>query len=703
MTTIAGIAGSIGAVAFLALFVLLMVAARSKPVGRLLMAASAASVLWFGAQAFIYQFQARSGLSPDLLLQLEFVRDLAWVVFFSRLLLNLGDSAYRHTIKLGAALIGGACTLGMLLPELLNQVVLGVMLDQALIRKSVFCIALLVALGVLVLVEQVFRNTSRDSRWALKHLCFGLGFVFAYDFYLYADAVLFNRLDGVLMSARGVVNALAVPMIAISAARNRQWDIKIFVSRRVVFHAVVLIAAGIYLILMAAAGYYIQAIGGEWGRALTTSFFSAAILLLLTLIFSTQLRSRIRLFLATHFYRNKYEYGEAWLKFTQALARTTLEPDSLNATILTAVCDIVDSPGGVLWHRTSSGSFAVAATYSMYEDRQEEFAAGDAFLVEMARHPQICDLSDEAQLEGGRLRHAPQWLLDMSRVALLVPIVHGEELLAILALSTSRSNQRFDTEDFNLLGTVARQAASYLALVRATDALSDARQFETFNRLSAFLVHDLKNVVAQLSLIGSNARRHRHNPEFIDDAFNTVNDATAKMKRMLASLRQRQSEVESSEVVELCELLEAAVAAKVEAQPRPGFIRPAQDYLVRASRDHLLSVVQHLLQNAIEATPADGRVEIHVERVASEVRTVITDTGCGMDRDFIHNRLFRPFDTTKGKAGMGIGAYESRHLIGSMGGELLVESEPGAGTTFTIVLPLVEFQEQHEARIATGH
>jgi putative PEP-CTERM system histidine kinase len=367
------------------------------------------------------------------------------------------------------------------------------------------------------------------------------------------------------------------------------------------------------------------------------------------------------------------------------------------------VCDIVDSPGGLLWRKTSSGSFAVAATYSMYEDRQQEFSAGDAFVVEMTRDPQICDLTDEAQFEGGRLRHAPQWLLDMSRIALLVPIVHADELLAILALSTSRSNHRFDTEDFNLLGTVARQAASYLALVRATDALSEARQFETFNRLSAFLVHDLKNVVAQLSLIGSNARRHRHNPEFIDDAFNTIDDASAKMKRMLASLRQRQSEAESDEVVEMCGLLEAAVATKADCQPRPHFERPAQELLVRAGRDQLLSVVQHLLQNAIEATPADGQVEVKVEGSASEVRTTITDTGCGMDRDFIHNRLFRPFDTTKGKAGMGIGAYESRHLIGTMQGELLVDSEPGAGTTFTIVLPLVELQEQHAARIATGH
>jgi putative PEP-CTERM system histidine kinase len=695
MTTIAGLAGTIGATAFMALFVLLVIAARDTAIGRFLMAACVASMLWFAAQALYFQLGTRSPIAPDLILQIEFLRDLTWVVFFARLLGNVGDGRYHRSIKLGAALLILASIGGASLPPLSNLTIGGTHFDPALMRKLAFSVALLVSLGVLVLIEQVFRNSSRDSRWALKHLCFGVGFVFAYDFYLYADAVLFNRLDAVLLSVRGGVNALAVPMIAISAARNRQWEIKIFVSRRVVFHAVVLTAAGAYLMLMAAAGYYIQSIGGEWGRALTTAFFSAAILLLLTLIFSTQLRSRIRLFLATHFYRNKYEYGEEWLKFTQALARTTLEPEALNTTILTAVCDIVDSPGGMLWHVTSSGGFAVAATYSMYHDRQFEFSASEAFVLEMARKPQICDLTDEAQVEGGRLANAPRWLLDMPRIA----------LIAILALSTSRSNQRFDTEDFNLLGTVARQAASYLALVRATDALSEARQFETFNRLSAFLVHDLKNVVAQLSLIGSNARKHRHNPEFVDDAFNTVDDAAVKMRRMLASLRQRQAEsdVESDELVELCDLVEAAVAAQGDALPRPQFVRPSQAIHVRASRDHLASVVQHLLQNAIEATAASGQVAVSVVEGESEVRATITDTGCGMDRDFIHNRLFKPFDTTKGKAGMGIGAYESRHLIGSMHGELQVDSEPGVGTRFTIVLPLAAAPERSERLRTTGH
>ena len=702
MTTIAGIAGSIGAVAFTALLVLLLVAARGKPIGRLLMLACATSALWFGSQAAYYQFGPPGLFSSDFLLQLELLRDLTWVAFFARLLANIGDANYRISIKIASGLVMLAAIGGAVLLQLSGQTIGAFHLDRSVALKLFFGDALLIALGALVLVEQVFRNTARDSRWALKHLCFGVGFVLVYDFYLYADAVLFNRLDMALYTARGVVNALAVPMIAISASRNRQWDLNIFVSRRVVFHAVVVIAAGVYLLSMAAVGYYIQSIGGEWGRALTTAFFSAAILLLLTLIFSTQLRSRIRLFLATHFYRNKYEYGEEWLKFTQALAHTTLEPEALNTTILSAVCDIVDCAGGVLWHKTSFGSFVVAATHSMYESCRSEFSVDDAFLREMHASPQILDLSDEAQVEGERLAHAPAWLLEMSRIALVMPIVRGDEVLAILALSLPRSNQRFDAEDLNLLSTVARQAASYLALVRATDALSEARQFETFNRLSAFLMHDLKNVVAQLSLIVSNAKKHRHNPEFIDDAFHTVDDAVAKMKRMLASLRQRQAEIEGDEVFELCELLEEAVKRQADALPCPSFLRAAQGFHVRAGRDQLLSVVQHLLQNAIEATAADGQVKVSVVCGGSEVRTTITDTGCGMDRDFILNRLFKPFDTTKGKAGMGIGAYESRHLIAAMHGDLLVDSEPGCGTTFTIVLPLVESAQRHVPRTATG-
>ena len=64
------------------------------------------------------------------------------------------------------------------------------------------------------------------------------------------------------------------------------------------------------------------------------------------------------------------------------------------------------------------------------------------------------------------------------------------------------------------------------------------------------------------------------------------------------------------------------------------------------------------------------------------------DTGCGMDEDFIRNNLFRPFKSTKGKKGMGIGVYEAREIINALGGSIEVESKVDTGTCFTVTLPL---------------
>ena len=278
MTTFASIAGYIAAGTYGLLLVLLLFAHRGTRIGRYLTFSVVVSIAWFLLLGIYYQNQPLSGFSIVWLQHFEQLRTFAWVLFLSCLLSLAGpDQRFRARVILGVL---GVLLLGSALATQFHSVVgewLG--LAQSDLRKGSLLILLVAALTGLVTTEQVFRNTARDSRWALKHLCFGIGTLFAYDFYLYADAVLFNRLDPVIWSARGLVNALAVPMIAISASRNREWDLHIFVSRRVVFHGVVLVAAGCYLLTMAGAGYYIQMFGGEWGRALKSAFFSAAILI----------------------------------------------------------------------------------------------------------------------------------------------------------------------------------------------------------------------------------------------------------------------------------------------------------------------------------------------------------------------------------------------------------------------------------------
>src|SRR5262249_48630362 len=117
----------------------------------------------------------------------------------------------------------------------------------------------------MLLVEQLFRSSSDDQRWATKFACMGIGSLFAYEFYLYSDAMLFRRVNVEIWAARGIVNAMTVPLLAVSVSRNARWTLGIAVSRRALFHSVALVGSSIYLLTMAAAGYYLRYVGGDWG------------------------------------------------------------------------------------------------------------------------------------------------------------------------------------------------------------------------------------------------------------------------------------------------------------------------------------------------------------------------------------------------------------------------------------------------------
>lgn len=686
MFEVAAWSGYVGALAFAVLSALLLAADRGHRIGRLLIASAAISALWFALGTAYYS-------GPDLglrivgLTYLELLRDLAWIVFLAAVLLSSDAPGFRTRIRIIVAIALTIIALAALFsrPTILLH---GALSDLATLRKASVLCFLLIAITGLVIIEQLVRATRADARWSVKHLSLGVGAIFAYDFYLYADALLFNRVDPDVWAARGTVNAFTVPLIALAAARNRDWNLEIFVSRRVVFHSTVALGAGLYLLLVSLAGYYLNSYGGTWGGALRAAFVSGALLFLVALIFSSQVRSRVRIFLAKHFYKNRYEYGEVWLSFTRKLSTSDADPEQLRATILRAIADIVDSTGGIMWSKTEEGQFVINSSWSMEGEPEWQFPGDHPFVRALEASQELFELRN-ANLSAGDLDYGFPWLDELRRAWIAVPIVHGDELLAFLILAEPRTNEAVTFEDRDLLRTVGRQAASYLAFLRATEALAEARQFEAFNRLSAFLVHDLKNVVAQLSLVVRNAERHRDNPEFISDAFNTIGDAVTKINRMLASLRQDSATAnEKIENVELNGLIAHAVKHCSQREPRPEFRRHAKAIEVSASYERLLSVVEHLVQNAQDATPADGNVVVTLELEADNAVIRISDTGCGMDQEFVRTRLFRPFDTTKGKAGMGIGVYESRHVVSSLGGRLDAASEPGVGTTIVIGLPL---------------
>ncbi len=666
---------------FAALALLLLLQWRVKPLQTSLLLACTAAALW----AAIVGIGSLAEYPPVRLTQLaELVRNAAWLYLLLQLLgLQTDGSAdslwgrnWRPLFLAGAAVALGLTLLPALNPLLPNWLRTGEDLSLA--------VSLSLALIGMLLIEQLYRNASTGERWALKFLCLGLGVLFAWDFFMYSEALLFRKLDPDLWQARGLANAVAVPLLGIAFARYGSWHTGLRVSRQVVFHTVTLMGAGLYLLGMAAVGYFLKFMGGTWGSVLQLGFLVAAGALLLSVLFSGRLRALLRVQLSKHFFSYRYDYREEWLKFTQALA--TLSDDVAEGLIRT-MAPLASSNAGLLWGGGDGQPLRLLAQWEMPvpEGASEGLGKLPAWLqqtdwvIDLKEWRSTPDMYTDLALPGWLQREATLWLI--------IPLVFRDQLEGILMLKGSSLKDSINWEDRDLLKTAGRQAASHLAQHLASQALVEARQFDAFNRLSAYVVHDLKNILAQQSLIVSNAARHRDNPAFIDDMISTVENSVTRMQRLMEQMRSGLRNADSG-VVELTPLLHQVIRARAGTRPVPEAEFAAEDLAVEADRERLATVFNHLLQNAQEATPTDGSVTVTLHSDDRRALIDIADTGRGMEADFLRQRLFRPFESTKGLTGMGIGAFESREYVRQLGGEIEVKSSPGQGSVFRVILPL---------------
>jgi putative PEP-CTERM system histidine kinase len=552
---------------------------------------------------------------------------------------------------------------------------------------------LLMAIAGLVMVEQIMRNAHVESRRAVKYLCIGLGVIFAYDFYLYANALLFQNLDAYLWEARGFVNAMAVPVLAVAVARDPRLSLDIFVSRRMVFHTTALLATGLYLLAIGLGGYYIRSYGGEWSNVVQVIFLFGAALVLLVLLFSGRVRANLRVLINKHFFHYKYDYRDEWLRFIHTLSSG--QPDErLRERAIYSLAEIIDSPGGALWMRQMTDQYVPVASWQMDVPERAVVRKNHPMIEFMATREWLIDLAEFARdPELYNNIAIPEWLERLPHAWLVVPLIVHVHLIGFIVLAQSPAQLHFNWEDSDLIKTAGRQAAVHLAQLEASRALAEAKQFEVCNRLSAYVMHDLKNLIAQLSLVVTNAAKHKNNPLFMEDAINTVDNSVQKMTRLLANLRSDAMQVQQAENFEISAALAEVVKMMSSSRPVPSLDLQAEGMRLQADRDRFASIVGHLIRNAQDATPDDGRIIVRLFRRADSAIVEVQDTGMGMDKEFIRDRLFRPFESTKGKAGMGIGVYESRDYIHKLGGDIEVISRVGEGTTFRVRLPVSDISE----------
>lgn len=672
-----GLAGLV----YLVLSVLLLTSFRGRLRGGLLTAAAIVTAAW----AFLLAWNVQAdGLTASQLLVIEFLHDAAWLVFLSALLSGAVGAAQYWLVRYGGILLVAAL-LGIGLYQEWNLLanLRGSGSGGTLILGS-----LLTSLYALVAIEQIYRNARESQRRGLKFLCLGTGAIFAYDLFLYSNAILNGQISDLYWGVRGFIVAMSAPMIAVAAQRSPTWAVGIFVSRQVVFYTTTLFGAGVYLSAIGFAGYYIRNIAGGWGQAAQVVLFAAAVLALFVFLFSTGARRRLRVFISKHFYENKYDYREEWLRLTATL--TSLEESlPLRKRAIKGLAQILDSRSGFLWLRSSvSSDYRCVAGWNV--QRQGGEIAADSAMANFLRSTGwVIDLT-EYRVDSS---HYQDVEIKPEEVApddagIIIPLLHDADLLGFVALSEPSSRPELNFEDRDLLKTAGQQIASYLSQEEATEQLAEGRQFEAFNRFTAYLMHDLKNVIAQQSLVVENAEKHKDNPAFIDDAVDTIKSSVVRMRRIIKHLTQGASD-QPQERVELSKLIITSVSQCADRQPEPQAEVSDGPVWVRADRDRLLMALNHAIRNAQDATGHDGDVQVQLSRDDGIGQISIVDNGSGMDAAFVRERLFKPFDSTKGTQGMGIGAYQIRETLKSVGGTLEIDSTEGVGTTLTMTLQTV--------------
>ena len=681
---IGAISYSISAFTFLIFLAILLTDRHKGSTKQTLLLAAGINCIW----SFFLAYVSLISVDSVQISIVEYFKSISWLV----LLMQLLSAAYSYRFKAETVRkfqFGIFFVLAILILPVLAEYIVG---EIQFLQRAEYLTALCLLLAVIgiVFVEQVYRNTRTEQKWAIKYLCLGLLGMFIYDFYMYADALLYQRIDPVIWQARGFVYALTVPLLGVTVSRDPLWSPEIFISRRVVFHTTTLLASGIYLVVMGIAGYYVRDFGGNWGSVAQAIFLFITILILVLFISSRRIRARLYVLVNKHFFPYKYDYRDEWLRFIRTLS-TSSEDSKLYRNTIKSIAQIIESPGGMLWLREDNGFFVCVDTWQMEHVNEREptetslpkFMEEHEFVIsvdEFLEQPEVYNRLGYLEL--------PEWVKKL-QPWLIVPLIYDDLLIGFVVLDHAPARKKsFNWEDSDLLKTAARQVAAFLEQMNASKALAEAKQFEDFNKVSTYVVHDIKNLIAQLSLISSNAEKHKDNPLFMDDVFKTINNSVLKMNKMMDVLSGKSTSSKSSRV-NIISVLEELVHHRQIAGGKPVPILGCESstFFVKADKNQLLAILGHLVQNAQDATDDNGKITISQQRSTDGVVIEIEDTGSGMSEDFIKNNLFKPFKTTKGTKGMGIGVYEAREIILAIGGRIEVRSEVNKGTCFKLTIP----------------
>ncbi len=541
-------------------------------------------------------------------------------------------------------------------------------------------------------LEIFWRRIGSRERWPYKYVVIALFLILGSQAWSLSYRLTYLRVAGDHLLLLAILFGIAWLTIVHAVTRHRLLNRKIFISRKVLYSALTPLVFAVYLLLVGLVSMSIRMFGWSLPFVLQWLLIVMGLLALVVLAFSSSVRTRIKYYISTHFYLNKYEYRDEWLAFSELLQGKLTEAEVAEA-LRRILHESLYTRTIMLWLADGHGGFRLLPEPGAATPPTDAALAPDDPLVRYLQNvPYIYVKAAAIDPEIQRLIDQKRTFLEATGLVLVYPLIIGTQCMGLIGLGAEYTGGLYGRDDFDLLAALGSQAAWALLAVRNAESLAQAREQSAWNTLSAFVLHDIKNAATMLGLVRQNAPNHIHDPEFQQDMLASIDDALKRMNKVQTRLNTLKGEiVPVLAPLALAPFLDEAIRKLSKKLPRLGAALDCPDAMtIQTDPDFLTQILENLLLNALEAGGTNGDLKVKITVVQTserEIEITLVDNGPGILEELLPDRLFEPFTTAKQK-GSGIGLWQVKRMVESLGGTIAADnSAPGGGGCFRLHLP----------------
>lgn len=558
--------------------------------------------------------------------------------------------------------------------------------------KALNVALLITTVMILMNLESTFRSSVGTMRWRIKFPILGLAVLFGARIYSHSQTLLFSGHQLALTAVDSAALLIGCSLITVGYMRSGASDIDVYPSHAVLRTSVTVLLVGGYLFAVGIAAQIISFLGGVDDFQTKALLVLIGIAVLAMLLLSDRLRQNIQRFVSRHLQRPQHDFRKVWTLFTQRVSNSmnAAELSASAAKLISGTFDVLSVSIWLVDDRNDRLVLGASTSLSEHEASvsEKELATAGPILDGLRKHGEPFDLETVKAAWGEPLREVSRGQFRKGGHRIGVPLLNGDRCLGFAILADRVNGLPYTVEEMDLLKCIGDQITAALLNLKLTEDLMVGKELEAFQTMSTFFVHDLKNAASSLGLMLQNLPVHFNDPEFREDALRGMAGTVGRINHLIERLGALRHKLELKPVEsDLNHLVEESMECLngVQGIEFVKDLRPLPNVLI--DQELMKSVVTNLILNAVDAVGKTGEVTVKTSQRDHLAILSVSDNGCGMSAAFLKNALFRPFQTTK-KKGLGIGMFQSKMIAEAHRGTIQVESEPGKGTTFRVIIPL---------------